>query len=118
MMRTKAGYVRSMRHSLALALGGLALTLPASGDIFQWEWVDPSNHSMGKQQSTVLCVNGAGAYVGSYAQLASRNLSMAYLSNALLYGANLNSATLVNAELDAVLWYANLTKANLTGANL
>jgi len=33
---------------------------PVRGDIYQWAWVNPSDPSQGKIESTTLCPGGAG----------------------------------------------------------
>ena len=43
----------------AVALSSLAAGV-ARADIYQWAWVNPSDPSLGKYQSTTLCPGGAG----------------------------------------------------------
>jgi hypothetical protein len=46
---------------LCEAAAGLGLsTSIARANIYQWEWVDPGDPSLGKQVSTTLCPNGMG----------------------------------------------------------
>src|SRR5690349_12059778 len=54
---------RAMIETARRIAGVAALALAASqasADIFQWEWVDPGDHTLGKRQSTTLCPDGAG----------------------------------------------------------
>ena len=46
--------------SLATLLALFAPTPVARADIFQWEYINPANPSLGKQQSTTLAPDGAG----------------------------------------------------------
>lgn len=101
-------------------------------DIFQWEYVNPIDPALGKQESTLLAPDGAGASAEPGSNLANRNLTKAYLAGVnlspyLLYDdsgyiggyarANLTSANLSQADLsDAALNAATLTGANLSGA--
>ncbi|MBA3484923.1 MAG: pentapeptide repeat-containing protein, partial [Pirellulales bacterium] len=103
-------------------------------DIFQWEYINPADPSQGKQPSTTLCPDGAGAYAGPAANLANRNLTMAYLigaelpadvvtdfeGNVISYAvADLSGANLSGADAQgAHFYFAKLTGANLSGANL
>lgn len=109
----------------------------ARADIFQWEYINLANPSLGKQQSTTLTPDGAGAVVGVGTNLEYRNLTKAYLIGAnlgylfgscdeggcdfyasYLTGANLSQADLSSAILaGAVLTDANLTDAEVRGAN-
>jgi uncharacterized protein YjbI with pentapeptide repeats len=124
--------------SLATLLALFAPALVARADIFQWEYINPANPSLGKQQSTMLAPDGAGASAVPAANLPNRNLTMAYLigadlsaipiydgvfelgyvivsyDSADLHGANLSQADLTNANLT----YALLTNANLSGAEV
>jgi uncharacterized protein YjbI with pentapeptide repeats len=120
--------------SLATLLIAFATAPFACADIFQWEYINPANPAQGKQPSTMLCVDGAGANAVPAANLSYRNLTMAYLIGADLSafsiydeegnvidsyfadltGANLSQADLTNANLN----YATLTGANLTGAEV
>jgi uncharacterized protein YjbI with pentapeptide repeats len=120
--------------SLATLLAILALAQVAQADIFKWEYINPANPSQGKQQSTILTPDGAGASAVPGANLSNRNLSMAYLIGADLsyvpiYDAegfeigqittDLTGANLSQAELNsAYLFAADLTGANLSEANM
>jgi uncharacterized protein YjbI with pentapeptide repeats len=111
----------------------------ASADIFQWEYIDPAHPELGKQESTVLCPDGAGvvanisasldnrdltkAYMSdlslSYATFANSNLSQAYLAGSRLGDAILTNANLSQADLSfASFWGAPLTGADLSGAHI
>ena len=82
--------------------------------IFKWEYINPNNPALGKQQSTVLTIGGAGLYPEPYLYAGGKNLANAYLKAADLTNSAFNSANLTRAVLDD----ANLTNANFTGANL
>ncbi len=119
------------RKSL-LGLAAIFLFAATSrADIYQWEWVNPSDHSQGKQQSTTLCPGGAGVSAAPYAFLSRRDLTQAYLIGANLHGATAGSSIFTNADLsgadltgarisyfDLLPFYSNLTMANLNNANL
>ena len=97
-------------------------------DIYEWEWVDPNDHSQGKQQSTVLCPDGAGLTPGPSMSANSRNLTQGYLigydlsgsdfSRSVFFAADLTGAVLVDADFEvATLTNANLTEADLSNAD-
>ena len=94
--------------SLATLLAIFAPTPVARADIFQWEYINPANPSQGKQQSTTLAPDGAGANAVPGANLSYRNLTMAYL-----IGADL---TRHDTRVRANLTNADLSQANLTNA--
>jgi uncharacterized protein YjbI with pentapeptide repeats len=110
--------------SLATLLVLFAPAPVARADIFQWQYINPADPTQGKQQSTTLCPDGAGANAVSGAYLSTLNLTKAYLIGADLTGALAQGANFTNADLS----HANLTYAsfdsyfdyptNLTGANL
>jgi hypothetical protein len=118
----------------ATQLAIFAPTPVARADIFKWEYVNPANPALGKQQSTILTPGGAGVNAAPGANLWFRNLTMAYLIGADLSGAGVGGANLTNAELsqtnltnayfgayyDEISYYsgADLTGANLTGAEV
>lgn len=130
----------SISASLATLVALFASAPVARADIFQWQYINPANPSLGKQQSTTLCPDGAGVYGVSGENLSNRNLTMAYMTGANLAafpiydengyqigyvgaanvtGGNLSQADLTNANVSGVLLTgANLTQANLTNANL
>ena len=128
---------------LCLVVLLLASAAPARADIFQWEYINPGNPSLGKQASTTLCVEGAGqnaepngylygdltmAYlIGTnlthntveFATLIGADLSQANLSGTTLYGVDFTNANLSQANLTVdYLDTANFTGANLSQANL
>ena len=91
----------------------------AKADIFEWEYIDPSNPLLGKQASTTLCPDGAGIVPAPAAVIHSRDLTKAYLSGADLAGARVTVTDLSFADLsDANLASAMLSGVTLTGASL
>src|SRR5438552_350892 len=103
----------------ALSAGILAAPDPASADIFQWEYINPADPTQGKRPSTTLCLDGTGINAVPGANLASLDLTKAYLILTDLTGASFQSATLTIADLSrAKLINANLTNANLTNDTL
>jgi hypothetical protein len=52
---------------------------PAHGDIYEWEWIDPTHPELGKQQSATVCPGGAGVDAVPSAYLSYRDLTQAYL---------------------------------------
>ena len=84
----------------------------ALADIYQWEWIDPDDPSQGKQESTMLCPDGAGVSAVPFYPL-SGDLTKAYL-----IGANLAYASPYFYISDFVIFTdADLSQANLTNAN-
>ena len=83
------------RLTLLCLVGLLFASAPARADIFQWEYINPANPGLGKQQSTTLCVNGAGVDAVPGAHLLYRNLTMAYL-----IGTGLNRCVNLRNQLD------------------
>jgi uncharacterized protein YjbI with pentapeptide repeats len=109
------------RHILLVSFFPLLLVSPspAPADIFQWEYIDPADPSQGKQQSTMLAPDGAGVDAVPGADLAGRNLTMAYLIGADLTSANGFQTNLTDSDLSqAKLSSANLTRASFDGATL
>jgi uncharacterized protein YjbI with pentapeptide repeats len=109
----------------------LAPTPVTRADIFQWEYINPADPSMGRRQSATLVPDGVGANIMRGSNLAHRNLTKAYLIGADLSpiydfetyipsdltGANLSQADLTNARLwNAYLFHADFRQANLTNA--
>ena len=84
---------RIIRVSAAL-LSVVALPVSHAADIFQWEYINPADPSQGKQQSTTLAPDGAGVDAVPGADLASRNLTMAYL-----IGADLTNAHWISSRI-------------------
>jgi uncharacterized protein YjbI with pentapeptide repeats len=111
------------KTALAILLVLAASHPTARADIFQWQFINPADPGMGKQQSTTLCIDGAGAGAFPGADIRARNLTMAYLIGADLNGAFAPATNLTNAELShANLAYANFgpyfgSISNFTGAN-
>ena len=123
--------------SLAALLSIIATAPPSRADIFQWQYINPGNPALGKQQSAALCPGGAGANALPGAYLPYLNLTKAYLVGAQLSapiyypeenpfgyitanltGANLSQAELSNANLiGAALIGTNLSQANLANAS-
>src|SRR6187200_937854 len=113
-----------MKYTIALFASSFAtlLAIVASGstaraDIFEWEYINPANPGLGKQQSTTLAPDGAGANAVPGTNLSNRNLTMAYMIDAnastyLVYGPNG-----VDSYVASNLTAANLSQADLTNAN-
>jgi uncharacterized protein YjbI with pentapeptide repeats len=125
--------------SLTTLLALFAPTPFARADIFEWEYLNPANPALGKQQSATLAPDGAGVSAEPGVNLSNHNLTKAYLIGANLssvyvcddggcyftnYPANLSGTNLSQADLSGAnltlvsLSGANLTGAELTGANL
>jgi uncharacterized protein YjbI with pentapeptide repeats len=131
-MPTHRSTARSATSAAALLALFAAAAPPAHADVFQWEYVNPANPTLGKRESSILAPGGAGANAERGADLAGRNLTMAYLIGADLsphiaydeYGyissyvrADLTGTNLRTADLtDASFAAATLTGANFTGA--
>ncbi len=97
----------------------LSATSQARADIYQWEWVNPSDPTQGVVQSSVVCSGGSGVSAMPGADLASLDLTQAYLIGENLTNAAMLFANLTNANLSfATLTGANLGGATLIGANL
>jgi uncharacterized protein YjbI with pentapeptide repeats len=109
----------------------------ARGDVFQWQWVDPNDHSLGKTQSSILCPDGAGIVAGpgsvlgqidltraflysrdlSYSSWFGTTLNDAYFGKANLYEMLLYGCSLRNADFTAVNGMGHFRFSDLTGAN-
>ena len=86
--------------------------------VYEWEYIDPSNPGLGKQQSSTLCPDGYFLEEVNFTA-PSRNLTKAYLHGANLRQASLYSTNLTDADISqADMSNATLTSANLTGADL
>jgi uncharacterized protein YjbI with pentapeptide repeats len=83
--------------------------LPVSADIYEWEYIDPLQPELGKQQSTTVAPGGAGVDAVPGVNLFYRDLTKAYLIGADLTDASLDHAVLADADL---------TNAIITGAYL
>jgi uncharacterized protein YjbI with pentapeptide repeats len=105
--------------TLAALLGSWTLP-PAAANVFQWEYIDPANPSLGKKQSTTLCVDGAGVTFvpGNSYLYYGKNFAKAWLRGRDLRGVDLQSANLVEAELSAVFRPMGFSSSNLTNASL
>src|SRR5262245_9076746 len=115
---------------VAAVLALVAFATSARADIFQWEYINPSDPSQGKRQSTTLAPDGAGVDAVPGADLSYRDLTMAYLIGADLSGASfsafypgpatvLTGADLSQAHLtNASFFCATLTDANFTDADV
>ena len=99
---------------IVLTIGLFVLNGQAWADIFQWEFVNPTDPSQGKQQSTTLCPDGAGVSAVSDSSLGNRNLTMAYLAGVSLSNVDFSISNLTNADLNT----AFLSSVNFTGTNL
>src|SRR5262245_9143900 len=89
-------------------LAAICISSLVRADIFQWEYINPADPALGKQQSATLCVDGADANAAPGAGLSGLNLTMAYLT-----GANLTNAGFSNA----IITDADFTAAEVRGAN-
>ena len=109
----------------------IAFAASARADIFQWEYINPGDASQGKRQSTTLAHEGSGVNAGPGADLAGRDLTMAYLIGANLTNANLASRIAsqgrgyVESSRFGGYWYnfidfrdARLSDADFTGAEV
>ena len=87
-------------------------------DIYQWEWVDPSDSLQGKQPSPTLCPDGAGLTPAPGLYANNIDLSGGYLIGFDLTGASFGDATLTNADFsEAILTNVNFYDAIITGTN-
>ena len=111
---TRFTMFKNIRSFIAAAILLAQCAAAAHADIYQWEYINPNEPSVGKALSATLAPDGAGANAVPGADLHSRNLTMAYLGNKDLHGAN---AQLVNLT-DAYLYNANLSNVDLANANL
>ncbi|MEQ9461124.1 MAG: pentapeptide repeat-containing protein [Phycisphaeraceae bacterium] len=87
-------------------------------DIFEWQYIDPLNPSLGKQQSTTLTPDGAGMVAEPEAFLNEIDLTKAWLDQANLTDANFYRTELVNSTVrNAQLVRTYLVRANLTNTD-
>jgi uncharacterized protein YjbI with pentapeptide repeats len=131
--RRVVGIGRSTPRPQRLCVSLLSIVVFAGStcaDIYQWEYIDPADPGQGKQKSTTLAPDGAGATAGRGANIAVRNLTKAYLIGADLScfswggfgcrlvadlaGTNLSQSDLTDARLDG----ATLTDADFTNAEV
>jgi uncharacterized protein YjbI with pentapeptide repeats len=109
------------KYRLALIAASLATLLAlfapaplARADIYQWEYINPANPALGKQPSTTLAPDGAGANAVRGTDLSSLNLTKAYM-----IGANVSTYLVYDQYGYVVSYFAsNLTAVNLRQADL
>ncbi|MGD9634150.1 MAG: pentapeptide repeat-containing protein [Pirellulales bacterium] len=92
----------------------LATVCTARADIYQWEFIDPSNPSQGRQLSAKLAPDGAGLFAAPGANLTRKNLTKAYLNGAKLE----NSFAFLSNFTEADFTRSTLSGANFLGATL
>lgn len=100
---------------MGLFAGCLALGMSSGlawADIYEWEYIDPLNPSLGRQASAVLL---STKVAGPGANLRDTNLRKAYFAGANLSGAGFGEYTI---DFGLVIPAANLTDADFAGANL
>src|SRR5262245_21083421 len=103
---------------IAVMIALVAFAGDLHADIFQWEYINPAEPSLGKQQSTKLCPGGAGVDAVPRAYFPYRDLTMAYLIGADLTGDTGSYVNLTNADLSqANLTFSYFPYATLTGAD-
>lgn len=90
------------------------VSMEAAADIYQWEYISPTDHSLGRQASDQLVPDGAGLIPGPNVDFSNKDLTQAYLPNVDLSNANLNGTTLTAADLTN----AQFTNADLTNATV
>jgi hypothetical protein len=97
-------------HASLWRLAAIVLATLAPGarfgwaDVYQWEYIDPTDPSQGTRPSTALAPGGAGVRAAPGVDLSSRDLTMAYfvdadLRNALFDRSILTSADFTNAQI-------------------
>src|SRR5436190_1299776 len=84
---------------LTLSFVLLPLTSSATANVYQWQWVDPNDHSLGKTESNILCPGGAGISPAPGVAWGGRDLNLAYLYQSNLSDGFLNNVNLTNAYL-------------------
>lgn len=116
-------------HAVVPAMLSVLIVSPAVlGNIYQWEWVDPADHSQGRQASSTLSPDGAGLVPQPGLDAYNKNLTQAWLSGTNLTDAYFDEATLTDADFtganltyiyvrDATLTNADFTDATIAGAN-
>lgn len=109
----------SIRLMAVILVASVQFANFSRADIFEWEYVNPSDPSQGRQESMTLVPDGAGVDAIPGTSLFGLDLTMAYLEGHDLTGAGASTAVLSHAALA----HANLTGAffngtNLTGADL
>jgi hypothetical protein len=100
------------------------LVQSARADIYRWEYIDPSNPSLGKKQSLQPTWGGFGVDAVPNEYLFGRDLTKAYLIGADLTNAYASRVNLTNADLSNAILAgtrfdeARFTDAVLAGANI
>ena len=90
----------------------------ARGDIYQWEYIDPLQPELGRQQSSMLAPDGAGRDAVPGVALDGLDLTMAWLPDQIYTSASFWRSTLTNADLShANLAHAHFDEAALTDAD-
>ena len=117
-------------RSFLLAVAGFFLiSTGLNAQVYEWQYIDPMNPSLGKQQSATLTPDGATADLNFILGFTGRDLTKAYLPgvtiiNYRLAGTILNDAYLAGANMNRVsgtevqLRSADLSGARLPGAHL
>src|SRR5262245_30081761 len=123
MMRPRNGGRTELELVIIAAVAALLMTLlvprTARADIFQWQWVDPNDHSLGKTQSSVLCPGGVGLTPMPGAFWGARDLTQAYLYQGDLAGSFFSGTTLTNAYFGQVTLSGSLISGTqMSGADL
>lgn len=103
----KVPFARRLAFHFGTAPARLALSLAcivvfsnsAFADVFQWEFIDPSNPSLGKQESATLAPGGAGANFDWILGLTGRDLTKGYLFQARMRQFRVSSTILNDAYL-------------------
>ena len=72
-------------------------------DIYEWEWVDPNDHSQGKQPSTILCPDGKDDMFIHPSYPGYLDLTKAYLIGYDLTDANFCAAVLADADMTGAI---------------
>lgn len=120
---------RSISIRVVTLLWLVTCALVTRADIYEWEYIDPLQPEVGKQQSTTLVPDGAGVEAMPGSNLGDKDLSKAYLFNVELgssqsVGVNLSNSYLYSADFkdadlrSAAFILADLEQANFRGANL
>ena len=96
----------------------LVLTSASHADIFEWQWVDPLDHSQGKKESNILCPGGAGlvpepGMVGNWADLTKAYLIGFVLSDTYFFRSTLTDADFTGSDLTG----AYFGRASLNGTS-
>jgi uncharacterized protein YjbI with pentapeptide repeats len=102
------------RYRWVLFLAGACIGPTAWADIYEWEYVNPGNPSLGKRQSNTLTPGGSGLNAAPGEQFNNRNLTQAYFIGADLYRSSFYNDNLTNADFSA----ANLTDASIRNSTV